>query len=88
MPRFSTLAQMVKNYSCCVQDTVTGFLLAGVGNIDLRRKGNFLVVNESTPIDFLQPPGLVGHFCVYQVSAGLMRAQMSTREAPLLQRQP
>ena len=29
------------------QDTVTGFLLAGVGNMDLRRKGNFLVVNES-----------------------------------------
>ena len=29
------------------QDTVTGFLLAGVGNVDLRRKTNFLVVNES-----------------------------------------
>ncbi len=26
---------------------MTGFLLAGVGNVDLRRKGNFLVVNES-----------------------------------------
>ena len=36
-------------HRCCValQDTVTGFLLAGVGNVDLRRKGNFLVVNES-----------------------------------------
>lgn len=32
---------------CLAQDTVTGFLLAGVGNMDLRRKGNFLVVNES-----------------------------------------
>lgn len=31
----------------CVQDTVTGFLLAGVGNVDLRKKTNFLVVNES-----------------------------------------
>lgn len=29
------------------QDTVTGFLLAGVGNVDLRRKSNFLVVSES-----------------------------------------
>lgn len=29
------------------QDTVTGFLLAGVGNVDLRRKSNFLVVTES-----------------------------------------
>lgn len=26
---------------------MTGFLLAGVGNVDLRRKTNFLVVNES-----------------------------------------
>lgn len=31
----------------CAQDTVTGFLLAGVGNVDLRRKSNFLVVTES-----------------------------------------
>ena len=30
-----------------LQDTVTGFLLAGVGNVDLRRKSNFLVVTES-----------------------------------------
>lgn len=30
-----------------MQDTVTGFLLAGVGNVDLRKKTNFLVVNES-----------------------------------------
>ena len=29
------------------QDTVTGILLAGVGNVDLRRKSNFLVVTES-----------------------------------------
>ena len=38
---------------CCYvlpQDTVTGFLLAGVGNMDLRRKGNFLVVNESAAL--------------------------------------
>jgi hypothetical protein len=29
------------------QDTITGFLLAGVGNIDLRKKRNFLVVDSS-----------------------------------------
>jgi V-type H+-transporting ATPase subunit F len=29
------------------QDTITGFLLAGVGNIDLRRKSNFLIVDQS-----------------------------------------
>lgn len=33
--------------TCWSQDTVTGFLLAGVGNVDLRRKSNFLVVTES-----------------------------------------
>lgn len=30
-----------------MQDTITGFLLAGVGNVDLRRKSNFLVVDSS-----------------------------------------
>jgi V-type H+-transporting ATPase subunit F len=36
------------NYlSACMQDTVTGFLLAGVGSVDLRKTTNFLVVNDS-----------------------------------------
>lgn len=30
-----------------IQDTITGFLLAGVGNVDLRRKTNYLVVDSS-----------------------------------------
>lgn len=30
------------------EDTVTGFLLAGVGNVDLRKKTNFLVVDSKT----------------------------------------
>jgi vacuolar-type H+-ATPase subunit F/Vma7 len=30
-----------------MQDTVTGFLLAGVGNSDIRKKTNFLVVDSS-----------------------------------------
>ena len=29
------------------EDTVTGFLLAGVGNVDVRRKSNFLIVDNS-----------------------------------------
>ena len=29
------------------QDTVTGFLLAGVGNVDAKRKSNFLIVDNS-----------------------------------------
>lgn len=37
------------NLGLPLQDTVTGFLLAGVGNVDLRKKTNFLVVNESMP---------------------------------------
>lgn len=31
------------------EDTVTGFLLAGIGNVDLRKKSNFLVVTDRTP---------------------------------------
>ena len=30
------------------EDTVTGFLLAGVGNVDTRRNTNFLVVDAKT----------------------------------------
>ena len=29
------------------QDTATGLLLTGVGNVDLRKKGNFLIVDDS-----------------------------------------
>ncbi|CAL5221643.1 g3870 [Coccomyxa viridis] len=32
------------------EDTITGFLLAGVGNVDLRKKSNFLIVNEKTSV--------------------------------------
>lgn len=38
---------------CLLQDTVTGFLLAGVGNVDLRKKTNFLVVNESMILPYI-----------------------------------
>ena len=38
---------MLRDWFLAWQDTVTGFLLAGVGNVDLRRKSNFLVVTES-----------------------------------------
>lgn len=30
------------------EDTITGFLLAGVGNVDLRRRKNYLVVDSKT----------------------------------------
>eukprot|EP00884_Botryococcus_braunii_P012725 jgi/Botrbrau1/21453/Bobra.0216s0061.1 len=32
------------------EDTVTGFLLAGIGNMDIRRHSNFLIVTDKTPI--------------------------------------
>ncbi|KAK2982681.1 hypothetical protein RJ640_010847 [Escallonia rubra] len=32
------------------EDTITGFLLAGVGNVDLRRKTNYLIVDSKTTI--------------------------------------
>lgn len=32
----------------CLKDTITGFLLAGVGNVDLRKKRNYLVVDGKT----------------------------------------
>lgn len=36
------------------EDTVTGFLLAGVGNVDFRKKSNFLVVNEKTTVKAIE----------------------------------
>ena len=33
-----------------MQDTITGFLLAGVGNVDMRKKKNFLIVDSSEPL--------------------------------------
>jgi V-type H+-transporting ATPase subunit F len=40
------------------EDSVTGFLLAGVGNVDVRRKSNFLIVDSSeypTPLPQSNP---------------------------------
>ena len=42
-----TNAQMPTDAVSLWQDTVTGFLLAGVGNIDMRKNKNFLVVSDS-----------------------------------------
>ena len=38
-----------------MQDTITGFLLAGVGNVDLRRKTNYLIVDSSTFTSLVDP---------------------------------
>jgi len=35
------------------EDTVTGFLLAGVGNVDLRKKTNYLIVDNSNSLNLL-----------------------------------
>ncbi|XP_024543989.1 uncharacterized protein LOC9654774 isoform X3 [Selaginella moellendorffii] len=36
------------------EDTVTGFLLAGVGNVDLRRKTNYLLVDSKTTVKTIE----------------------------------
>ncbi|XP_057836175.2 V-type proton ATPase subunit F isoform X3 [Cryptomeria japonica] len=36
------------------EDTVTGFLLAGVGNVDLRRKTNYLIVDSKTTVKAIE----------------------------------
>ncbi|KAF8401785.1 hypothetical protein HHK36_012731 [Tetracentron sinense] len=36
------------------EDTITGFLLAGVGNVDLRRKTNYLIVDSICLIYFVE----------------------------------
>lgn len=34
----------------CDEDTITGLLLTGVGNVDLRKRTNFLVVDSKTAL--------------------------------------
>ena len=46
-----TIPQL-KRHDCNIaiigdEDTVTGFLLAGVGNIDMQKNQNFFIVNSS-----------------------------------------
>lgn len=36
------------------EDTITGFLLAGVGNVDARKKSNFLVVDSKTSVKAIE----------------------------------
>ncbi|KAJ6811019.1 V-type proton ATPase subunit F-like isoform X1 [Iris pallida] len=36
------------------EDTITGFLLAGVGNVDLRRKTNYLIVDSKTTMKAIE----------------------------------
>ncbi|XP_008806848.2 V-type proton ATPase subunit F isoform X1 [Phoenix dactylifera] len=36
------------------EDTVVGFLLAGVGNVDLRRKRNYLIVDSKTTVKAIE----------------------------------
>ena len=48
-------AYHLETLSHVLQDTITGFLLAGVGNVDMRKKKNFLVVDSSKylPTNFI-----------------------------------
>ncbi|KAI8472879.1 MAG: vacuolar ATP synthase subunit F [Monoraphidium minutum] len=36
------------------EDTITGFLLAGVGDVDLRKRTNFLVVDAKTTVRHIE----------------------------------
>jgi len=36
------------------EDTITGFLLAGVGNIDSQKNQNFFIVNNKTPVEKIE----------------------------------
>lgn len=36
------------------EDTITGFLLSGMGNIDVRKKSNYLVVDAKTSVKTIE----------------------------------
>ncbi|KAG6545411.1 hypothetical protein Mapa_013011 [Marchantia paleacea] len=72
------------------EDTVTGFLLAGVGNVDLRRKTNYLVVDSKTTIkaiedafkDFTNRED-VAIVLISQYIASMIRFQIDSYNKPL-----
>ncbi|BBN20059.1 V-type H+-transporting ATPase subunit F [Marchantia polymorpha subsp. ruderalis] len=72
------------------EDTVTGFLLAGVGNVDLRRKTNYLVVDTKTTIkaiedafkDFTNRED-VAIVLISQYIASMIRFQIDSYNKPL-----
>ncbi|XP_028081878.1 V-type proton ATPase subunit F-like [Camellia sinensis] len=50
-PAVSQMMQvLLSNPQYMNQDTIIGFLLAGVGNVDLRRKTNYLIVDSKTTV--------------------------------------
>ena len=65
------------------EDTITGFLLAGVGNVDLRKNSNFLIVNESK--DFHLCKMLLPYLASLSVAATRF---LWLRESDTLQRHP
>ncbi|KAK9865411.1 hypothetical protein WJX84_007426 [Apatococcus fuscideae] len=72
------------------EDTVTGFLLAGVGNVDMRRKSNFLIVNEKTTVkmiedafkDFTNREG-IAIVMISQYVANMIRNQINRYQRPI-----
>ncbi|KAL0684082.1 hypothetical protein Bca4012_050930 [Brassica carinata] len=44
------LCPSVSYFVPCVLDTVVGFLMAGVGNVDIRRKTNYRIVYSKTTV--------------------------------------
>ncbi|KAF3540995.1 hypothetical protein F2Q69_00021517 [Brassica cretica] len=44
------LCPSVSYFVSCVLDTVVGFLMAGVGNVDIRRKTNYRIVYSKTTV--------------------------------------
>ncbi|KAL3677182.1 hypothetical protein R1sor_027130 [Riccia sorocarpa] len=72
------------------EDTVTGFLLAGVGNVDLRRKTNYLVVDNKTTVkaieeafkDFTNRED-VAIVLISQYIANMIRYQIDSYNKPL-----
>lgn len=72
------------------EDTVTGFLLAGVGNVDMRRKSNFLIVNEKTTVkqiedafkDFTNREG-IAIVMISQFVANMIRNVINRYQRPI-----
>ena len=78
LARLATLLGVPRAYpEARLQDTITGFLLAGVGNVDVRRKTNFLIVDSSRQCCYLR---LAAHSALFAQPRASLSSETTTRQ--------
>ncbi|XP_078175507.1 vacuolar ATPase subunit F family protein [Carex rostrata] len=72
------------------EDTITGFLLAGVGNVDIRKKTNYLIVDNKTTVKQIEDAFKefttrddIGIVLISQFVANMIRFLVDSYDSPV-----